>query len=471
MKKLVKGFVILFLASLMFNVNAEVKCDAGKPGDTVNCTIKNGGSIGTIKRITVDEGLTFVSCDVCDDTQYTIEENKTANFKFKISENIKETKKLTATFGGETATIDVLAENKTEVPEENENEKVYTVTLIPGKGANKTLSCPVNSLNTTCNVTLESLDDENFTGWGKEKNCTEGATGSVKVNKNITYYACYKKDSATTTTQSAEVNKDLNLKSLVIKNGDEKLDINFSIRIFTYDITVPTETTNLTVEAVASDGIEVEVSGQDNLTNEENKIIITLTDKSGKKNEYTINVKKSDKVQLPKLSSLVIGGYNINFSPDNFVYTLEIDSKISSLNIDAQVEDDLEKEVIGNENLKNGSQIKIIVTNPLNDTSSTYIINIVKGINSLYIYLAIGGIVLVILIILLIIVVKKGKKGSSNSKNNNTKSTKKIPNNAKKVNNKANIPEVKPVIPSAPSIVTNNTKSVDKKEDIEILDI
>jgi len=468
-----KYVVILMVCFLTLNVNATIKCESGKPGDTVNCTIKNSGYTGSIKKISVDDGLTFASCDVCDESQYTIEVDKTANFKFKISSDIQESKKLNVSFGGESAKVEVVVENDEEDGEESD-VTYYTVTLIPGNGSpEKTLTCSVNSLNATCSVTLESLDDENFNGWG-QKGCTEGATGSVKVNKITTYYACYKKDDEEENeSDTLELNRELLLNDLVVKNGDEVINFGFSIRIFEYSIIVPKEVTSLNVNATSSlEDIEIEVIGKENLDKDENVVKVVLTDKNNSKNEYVLNVIKSDEKPIPFLSSLVVGGYNIEFDSKKFNYDLTIDSGIKSLTINAVPEkEEYEYEIIGQNNIKDGSQIKVIVSDSENDTSTTYIINIKQDTSNLLIYIAIGGVILLILIILLIIVVKKGKSASKGG-DNSGKKNKKIENNKVK---QVNIPDAKPVIPTAPVAPTTVSNPMpqgtnQEKENIEVLD-
>lgn len=461
--KVIKGLILGILISFTFLVNAEVKCDSGKPGDTINCSVtKTNEYSGTTSRIKVDDGLTFDSCDVCNEGNYVIAANATANFKFKIDANINESKTLNATFAGEEASIKVEVEES-----DDESEKTYTVTLIPGNGrANVTKSCVVNSLNTTCNVTLDDLDDANFTGWDTSKDCTEGSKGNIKVNKDITYYACYKES---TNEGNDNTNNDLLLKSLVVKNGEEEIKIDFSIRIKEYNITVPTSVEILEVEAKAQDeDVEVQVSGNDKLDQEANKITIVLTDKNGAINEYIINVNKSDKVELPLLSNLIIGGYPIDFNPETFIYNVTIDSGIKELNIEPSIDNnDLDVKVTGNKNLKDGSQITIVVTDLEKDASSTYVIKIHQEISNLIIYVGIGAVLLIILIILLIIVVKKGNK---NKKGNNGKKEA-VKKNAKVVNNKVNIPEVKPTIPVAPITDVKPVVNEDEKsEEIEVLD-
>lgn len=481
MKRCFKYLFLVLFFSVMLDVNASVKCSEGKPGDTVNCVINNAGHGGSVSNIEVDKGLTFVSCDVCSDGSYTIESNKDANFKFKIADNITESKTLSATFGGETAKIKVVvSEEETEETDEESDATIYSVTLVPGNGqSNKTKTCTVNSLNTTCSITLDEIDNPNFTGWGKEKTCTEGAKGSVKVNKNITYYACYKNVESTDNDEeenndnTQNVSTNILLKTLIVKNGEENVDLGFSIRKFEYNITIPTNVESLEVIPTAQDeGVKIEVVGNNELKNAKNVITIKLTSEDGKYNNYIINVLKSEEASKPLLSSLTVGTYNIQFSPERFSYNLKIDNKITSLIIDAVPEkDSYEKTVTGNSNLKDGSQIKIVVTNSETKQESTYVINIEKGSNKLFLYIGISVVVLIILIILLIVVVKKGKKSNTNNSTNNKGVSKNI--KGQTVNNKNNIPEVisnvpvTPVVPVAPNVSNNEVKNVD----IETLDL
>lgn len=471
---LIKYIFVVLLFNFVLNVDATIKCETGKPGDTINCTIKNSGAVGPIKRISTDNGLTFVSCDVCDETQYNIEADKEANFKFKISDDISEAKKLKVSFGGESAKIEVLVDS-TDLEDDENDVTFYTVTLVPGNNApEKTVTCSVNSLNETCNVTLESIDDENFTGWG-QKGCTSGATGSIKVNKNVTYYACYKKAPLNEDIPLEELNRNLLLETLVVKNGEEILDLGFSMRIFEYSVIVPTTVTKLEVEGVSAlENVNVVVSGNEDLNKDENVIKITLTDENNTKNEYILNIVKSDEASIPLLSSLVVGGYNnLGFDPKKFNYDLNVDSGISSLTVNAVPEkEEYEYEIIGQNNIKDGSQIKVLVKSLENNASTTYIINIKQDTSNLLIYIAIGGIVLLVLIILLIIVVKKGKKANKGG-NDASKTNKKVENNkAKQV---SNIPEAKTIIPTAPvapTPVSNPTSQVtnQEKDNIEVLD-
>ena len=458
MRNRVMYFGVLLGLLLTLNVSADIKCDSGKPGDTVNCVLSNVDASGNTSNIATDNGLKFVSCDICEsDGSYSLSPGKNGNFKFLISDTIKENKTLGVTIAGNSGKVTVNVGTTTTTAASS--EVVYTVTLVPGNGkSNKTQTCKVNSLNSTCDVTLEDLDDPNFMGWGTQKNCTNGSKGNIKVNKDITYYACYKSDEQTTTKAS---NSNLLLKSLILKNGEDVLKIDFSMRVKEYDVTVSKDVEKLTVEAVAQDSeATVTVSGNEELKDGKNKISILITAKDGSTNEYVININKTDKVAAPLLANLVIGGgYNIDFDPEKFVYSVTIDKNINQLILKYDVEnEDDEVTVIGNENLKNGSVIKVVVKAADGDETSTYNINIVKSSDNLMIYIIAGISLLVILIILLIVVIKKGKGKKTDKKDN-------FQGNVKKKSTTPNIPNVSSVTNNVAKPVVN-----EKKDDFEVLD-
>lgn len=462
---ILKISIIVILFSFMVNVNALIKCDEGKPGDTVNCVLETTVS-GLTKNIKMDNGLTFVNCDVCDESgNYSISENEKGNFKFKINSSISETKNLNVSIAGENGIIKVKVEEA-----ETPDEISYTVTLVPGNGQNNiTQSCIVNTLNTTCNITLEELFVEGFNGWGADKNCTSGSKGNIKVNKDVTYYACYLRENTQEENADNVINDDVSLllKSLVVKNQNEDINIGFSMRIKEYEISVPTSVERLDIEALPQqEDVNVSVSGNENLTNDINEIKITLTN-NDKVSEYIIKVIKKDEIEVPLLSNLVIGGYKIDFDPNKFTYSVNIDSGINKLSVEPYVDNEmLEVETFGNSNLKNGSQIKIEVRNTETEEVSTYLINITQESNNLVIYLCVGAVLLVILIILLIIVIKKGKKNNKTKKNVNKQDSNVL---VKPVSNQGNIPEVKPSVMAPPTV--NNSVEKEKNNDLEVLDL
>ena len=114
------------------------------------------------------------------------------------------------------------------------------------------------------------------------------------------------------------------------------------------------------------------------------------------------------------MESLSILNYDINFNKNKLQYTLKIRSE-KELDITTLSENqNATIRIVGNENLKNNSQIKIIVI--AEDLSErTYIINIKKNFNVLPVLIVVisilvaGGIVL-----LVVLVLKNNDKFTSN---------------------------------------------------------
>lgn len=307
------------------------------------------------------------------------------------------------------------------------NTKTLTVTLDPNDGTNSTTkTCDITNDNKTCSITLPKINKKTFNGWGTAKTCKEGNSGTIKVEKNITYYACYK-DNENDSNINEPNSKELLLKTLTLtdKKTEEKIEFGiFSIKNKEYSFKVLNDIENIVVNAEAEEGIAVEISGNENLTVGENKIIIKLTDDNNNQSEYTLNVTRLDEGEtinrVRYLKSLVIGAYQINFNKDTFVYNLTIPSDINKLEILPPIPENEEDnvEIKNNENLIDGSQILINVISKEGQTT-TYTISITKESNINYILIgAIGLIVVLIIILIILIIIKSQKKKKSNFKNN-----------------------------------------------------
>ena len=117
---------------------------------------------------------------------------------------------------------------------------------------------------------------------------------------------------------------------------------------------------------------------------------------------------------------MVIGGYNINFNKSTFDYKLTISSDINKLEITPiSEESDIKPIVLNNENLKDGSVIKINLTGD-DDITTTYSITITKEKSNLILYIGLGvlGLLIIILIVLIIIKSNRKKKNNLNTKPN-----------------------------------------------------
>lgn len=306
------------------------------------------------------------------------------------------------------------------------NTKTFTVTLDPNNGTTtSTKTCQLTGNSTTCSVTLPKLETENFNGWGTAKTCKIGNSGSIKVEKDITYYACYKdSETSTTTTQSSITNLYLKTLKLTDKDTNDTLDIGtFSMKKTEYSLKVLNTVKNISVITTQDDGINVEIIGNENLQVGETEIIIKLTDENNNTNQYKIKVtrlKEGETISnIHFLKSLVVGGYNINFNKEQFVYSLTIPNDITRLEITPIPEEETSMiEIKNNEELIDGSLITINVIGEDNETT-TYTIDITKeaGTNSMLLIAA--GVIILLIIILVILIMIKSNKKKQNIKNNN----------------------------------------------------
>lgn len=169
------------------------------------------------------------------------------------------------------------------------------------------------------------------------------------------------------------------LKSLNVSSGD----FTFNKKTLNYSFSVQNEVTSLNVIATAEDAKST-ISGAKtyNLKEGLNKITITVTAENKQTRTYTLQVtrivKNISKEVNNKLESLEITNYQINFDPETTIYNLTIENE-KSLNIVPKVQDSTSSVVInGNENLKDGSIIKLVVT-AVDGSTKEYIINISKN--------------------------------------------------------------------------------------------
>ncbi len=123
--------------------------------------------------------------------------------------------------------------------------------------------------------------------------------------------------------------------------------------------------TEVTIEALAEDEkAKIEVAGNKELKLGENTVTIKVTAEDETVRTYTIIVLRGEAVKAPQLSLLSVKSGKLNpiFQSDVHSYELELTEDLSKIDMDLMtVGNDAKFEVIGNENLKDGSVIKIIV--------------------------------------------------------------------------------------------------------------
>lgn len=199
------------------------------------------------------------------------------------------------------------------------------------------------------------------------------------------------------------------LKSIILNGG--KIKFNFDKTVLGY-----------TIKTYKLDKIEVDVETDDSTSTAkvdaptkliigDNKIKITVTSVTGATKEYTILIVNSEVPIDTRLKNLSVKGHNINFSSDNYKYSIRYDKAYKNgLTIyNTALSNDVQVKVIGNENLKQGSVIKIVVTALDGSNTSEYTITLERDTRISF-FLILDVIIGTVLIVLILIQLKKRKK-------------------------------------------------------------
>ena len=294
----------------------------------------------------IDKIITTLTIKAPNEVQNEINTIELSNIKYKYTINDSEFEIKSSI----TEDIKLIAANKTTT----DNIKNLVLTLYSNtEDDSQTLSC--TPTNGSCELSLTNLNIPTkagyiFTGWGLDKECTNGEMTKYLIKENTSLYACFSSN-----------NNPTQLKKLIIEN----YPINFDSNIYNYSINVDNNVEDLNIYTEAYDEnakITVDIP---KLNQKENTVTIKVTLNSEEK-IYTIIVQKDIKenniVKLPLLQSLTIENYPINFDPNINEYNIELKSKEKTLNIIAVGEDNSNVVVQGNDNLTNGSIINILVS-------------------------------------------------------------------------------------------------------------
>lgn len=246
----------------------------------------------------------------------------------------------------------------------------------------------------------------------------EDGFGSRKVNLNYgenTVLLKVKSESGKVRTYTLKiirkddraVNNDL--KTIIINGG--KIKIKFDKNVLSY--TVKTyKLDKIEIDAEADDSTsKVVIDAPKNLVIGDNKAKITVTASNGSTKVYNLLIVNSEVPTDTRLKNLSVKGENIGFESDKYNYTIRYDKSYKKgIKIyNTTLSNDVEVEVIGNENLKEGSKIRIVVTALDGSGSSEYTITLEKD-KRVNFFLIVDLIIGTVLIVLIIIQLRKKKK-------------------------------------------------------------
>lgn len=279
-----------------------------------------------------------------------------------------------------------------------------------------------DSVEVSCTILYDKYDVLNLTLVDVHKNKDSvGMTYEINPDKKTTTTSSTTTTTKTTTTTAAKSNN-ANLKSLEIKvaekiksedktittttktttNSNTKTTTTkkasesttevielvrytpeFNAGVYEYTATVSSVVKKVTINATMED-TKANMVISDNASNElkageNNKITITVTAENGSKKAYVINIKREALNSDATLKGLTIEEDNeFKFETDKYSYRVNIPTKINSLTIGYELSDKTSTiKITGNENLENGSKIKILVT-AQDGTKKEYILNILK---------------------------------------------------------------------------------------------
>lgn len=241
------------------------------------------------------------------------------------------------------------------------------------------------------------------------------------------------KPTTTTTTKSLSSN---NYLSTITVDGEEIK--NFSKNTSKYFVKVENDVSTISIEAEAEDEkAKVEIDGPDTLKIGDNEYTISVTSENDTTKFYKVIVtrKEADESSNTDIDNIKVKGYNLNFDKNSKTFYLSINKDTTKLNIEVTLDDEKSNyEIKGNENLKDGSIVKIIVTAE-DGSTDTYRIIIQKDSKSnvpLIIILISSIIIIGIVVFVLIKRKNKNKKNDKKGKTaqNNQKSNSSVENKA-----------------------------------------
>ncbi len=283
------------------------------------------------------------------------------------------------------------------VTSETEDKKVYTVLITKEASDNNYLA----SLNTnegtlnpifqkettdyTINVTHE-IESISLNGKAEDVNATITGFGNYNLNEgenNITILVT--SESGLVRSYNIKIIREsiisAFLKELSVTNF--ALDTEFNKEILEYFITVPNDTEQLNITAIAEDkNASVEITGQDSLEIGMNEIHIKVTASDSTTTlEYIIYVNKEMSTNN-YLSSLIpsIGNLDPIFNPTVMDYTIEVPRETQNITINATTQDASSKIIsgVGVHELNIGSNIISIKVKSAIGITRTYKVNVIR---------------------------------------------------------------------------------------------
>lgn len=232
------------------------------------------------------------------------------------------------------------------------------------------------------------------------------------------------KPTTTTTTKSLSSN---NYLSTITVDGEEIK--NFSKNTSKYFVKVENDVSTISIEAEAEDEkAKVEIDGPDTLKIGDNEYTISVTSENDTTKFYKVIVTRNeeDESSNTDIDNIKVKGYNLNFDKNSKTFYLSINKNTTKLNIEVTLDDEKSNyEIKGNDNLKDGSIVKIIVTAE-DGSTDTYRIIIQKDSKSnVPLIIILISSIIIIGIVVFVLIKRKNKKKKNDKKGKTNKNNQK----------------------------------------------
>lgn len=285
------------------------------------------------------------------------------------------------------------------VTAENGNKKIYTINITreSGKSTNnylKSINLSDGNIDFKKTTTTYNINVDNNIGkitidanLDDSKSSFENGFGPRTINLSLgnnTVYIKVKSESGQVRTYTLYINRndgrnsDSSLKNIKLSSGK----ISFDKDTLEYKVTVGYNVDKMKIEAIPnSEKSKVTINGNEDLSVGDNVFKIKVEAENGKVTIYSINVVRKEQGEKisnnNSIKSITIKNHSIDFKSTVYKYTVKANEKELDLTITLDDENATYK-IFGNENLKNGSEIKIKVTAE-NGEEKTYTLVIKKS--------------------------------------------------------------------------------------------
>ena len=325
------------------------------------------------------------------------------------------------------------------------------------------------------NTTLSK--DGNIVYKAASKGNYEVEISSEGFNDSVTIKVSEKTTTTTTTTTTKAKSSNAYLSSITI-DGEEIED--FSKNTTRYFVEVENDVTKISIDAKAEDALsEVEIDGPNSLDVGENEYTISVTSEDNTTKFYKVIVTRLEEEESSntRIKNIKIRGYKLDFNKNSKTFYLNIDKEDTELDITVTLNDDASSyEIEGNENLEDGSVIKIVVTAE-DGSEDTYRIIIEKKDTNYMPFIIGGAVLLVIIVIVIVVIIKKKNNKKDNNKKNDNKNKAKLKKESVENENSEDDEKTKQMPPisddAIPSSVINTEDNIsdDDDEDEDVIHI